>query len=32
MNKEYQIVDKNQTRQFANFLAENGQLLIPMVN
>src|SRR5438105_8560208 len=31
MKKEYQIVDKNQTRELANFLADNCQLLLPMV-
>jgi len=31
MKKEYQIVDKNQTRQFAQILADNSQLLLPMV-
>src|SRR5579871_1784088 len=31
MNKEYQIVDKNQTRDFTRLLADNAQLLLPMV-
>jgi putative transposase len=31
MKTSYQIVDKNQTRHLAQFLADNGQLLMPMV-
>lgn len=31
MKKEYQIVDKNQTRELAKILADNNQLLLPMV-
>jgi putative transposase len=32
MKRDYQIVDRNDnTRQLAKFLAENGQVLIPMV-
>ncbi len=31
MKKDYQIVDKNQTRQLTQFFTENGQMLMPMV-
>src|SRR5438552_3915043 len=32
MKKDYQIVDRNDnTRQLAMYLAENGQILMPMV-
>ena len=31
MSKEYQVVSKSQTRQMADFLAKEGQLLLPML-
>ena len=31
MSKDYQVLSKSQTRQMADFLAKEGQLLLPML-
>lgn len=31
-NKDYQIIDRNQTKELAKFLSKEGQLLLPMLD
>ena len=31
MNKDYQIISKKNSRELANFLSKEGQLLLPML-
>ena len=32
MKKDYQIISKKDSRELANFLAKEGQLLLPMLD